>query len=391
MSSPFSPLEWRRINLARQGLLTPPADLLTTVQRLGYVQIDSINVVERAHHHVLHSRLPGYQPAQLDAALARGELFEYWSHAAAYLPMEDYRFSLPRKLALRDGQRHWFERDCAVMDQVLGRIREQGPCKASDFDHPGHKGGWWEWKPAKKALEQLFMEGALMVVRREKFQKVFDLTERVLPAGIDTRPPDDEAFARHLVERYLAAQGFGSLRQMGYLRRNVQAPIKAALAAMEEEGRLESFAVGRERYWFESDLAAPTGVPNRVWLLNPFDNLLIQRERLRHWFGFDYQLEVYLPAPKRRFGYYTLALLWGEHFIGRLDVKAERACGKLLLKNLVLEPAAYREDGRLHDFLPALEQALVDYTAFNGCQRWKLERSSDPQLKRHYSRQQWIS
>ncbi|ENY70511.1 hypothetical protein G114_17901, partial [Aeromonas diversa CDC 2478-85] len=130
MTSPFSPLEWRRINLARQGLLTAPGDLLATVRRLGYVQIDSINVVERAHHHVLHSRLPGYQPGQLDAALARGELFEYWSHAAAYLPMEDYRFSLPRKLALRDGQRHWFERESAVMDQVLGRIREQGPCKA---------------------------------------------------------------------------------------------------------------------------------------------------------------------------------------------------------------------------------------------------------------------
>ncbi|MEW7863998.1 winged helix-turn-helix domain-containing protein [Aeromonas diversa] len=391
MTSPFSPLEWRRINLARQGLLTAPGDLLTTVRRLGYVQIDSINVVERAHHHVLHSRLPGYQPGQLDTALARGELFEYWSHAAAYLPMEDYRFSLPRKLALRDGQRHWFERESAVMDQVLGRIREQGPCKASDFEHAGHKGGWWEWKPAKKALEQLFMEGTLMVVRREKFQKVFDLTERVLPAGIDTRPPDDEAFARHLAERYLAAHGYGSLKQMGYLRRNVQAPLKAALAAMEEEGRLESFCAGRERYWFESDLCAPIEVPNRVWLLNPFDNLLIQRERLRHWFEFDYQLEVYLPEPKRRFGYYTLAVLWGEHFIGRLDVKAERASGKLLLRNLVLEPAAYQEDGRLHDFLPALEQALADYAAFNGCQRWKLERCSDPQLKRHYSRQQWIS
>ncbi|MFR9718685.1 winged helix-turn-helix domain-containing protein [Aeromonas diversa] len=391
MTSPFSPLEWRRINLARQGLLTAPGDLLATVRRLGYVQIDSINVVERAHHHVLHSRLPGYQPGQLDTALARGELFEYWSHAAAYLPMEDYRFSLPRKLALRDGQRHWFERESAVMDQVLGRIREQGPCKASDFEHAGHKGGWWEWKPAKKALEQLFMEGTLMVVRREKFQKVFDLTERVLPAGIDTRPPDDEAFARHLAERYLAAHGYGSLKQMGYLRRNVQAPLKAALAAMEEEGRLESFSAGRERYWFESDLCAPIEVPNRVWLLNPFDNLLIQRERLRHWFEFDYQLEVYLPEPKRRFGYYTLAVLWGEHFIGRLDVKAERASGKLLLRNLVLEPAAYQEDGRLHDFLPALEQALADYAAFNGCQRWKLERCSDPQLKRHYSRQQWIS
>ncbi|MFM5463942.1 winged helix-turn-helix domain-containing protein [Aeromonas simiae] len=391
MDNPFSSLEWRRINLSRQGLLAPPASLAEAVARLGYVQIDAIHVVERAHHHVLHSRLPGYHGAMLDEALERGELFEYWSHAAALLPMQDYRFSLPRKLALREGQRHWFERDAAVMGEVLARISAEGPLKASDFQHPGHKGGWWEWKPAKRALEQLFMEGALMVRRRERFQKVFDLTERVLPAGVDTRPPSDEEFALHLVRRFIKAHGYGTLKQMGYLRRNVQPHLKAALVALHGSGELACFSAHGQTHWFDAALQVPPPLPDRVWLLNPFDNLLIQRERLRHWFDFDYQLEVYLPEEKRRFGYYTLAVLWQEQFIGRLDVKADRARHRLHLRRLTLEPAAYDAAGGLRPFLPALEAALADYARFNGCTRWKLEVCSDRTLRSHYRKQQWLA
>lgn len=135
MSNPFSPREWLQLTMQQQGLLQPQTSVAETVSRLSYVQIDSINVVERAHHHVLHSRMPRYQPKMLDSALAKGEIFEYWSHAAAYLPIADYRFSLQRKLQLQNGGKHWFEPDDKVMQEVRARILAEGPLKASDFEH----------------------------------------------------------------------------------------------------------------------------------------------------------------------------------------------------------------------------------------------------------------
>src|SRR5690606_6097342 len=147
----FSAQEWLYILLRQQGLLQPPVSLEAAVQQLGYVQIDSINVVQRAHHHVLHSRLPQYQPSMLDDAVASGLVFEYWAHAAAYLPMADYRFSLYRKQQLKQGERHWHEPDQQMMAQVLARLRDEGPLTASDFnDDVKSRGSWWDWKPAKK-------------------------------------------------------------------------------------------------------------------------------------------------------------------------------------------------------------------------------------------------
>ncbi|QSX40329.1 winged helix-turn-helix domain-containing protein [Shewanella cyperi] len=391
MSNPYSRQEWQRLNLACQGLLDPPTDVADAVNRLGYVQIDSIHVAARAHHHVLHSRLPHYSQADLDAAQARGEIFEYWSHAAAYLPMADYRFSLQRKLALKNGDRHWFERDSQEMREVLARIRAEGPLRAADFESAkGRNNGWWDWKPAKKALEQLFMEGDLMVLRRDKFQKVYDLTERVLPAHVDCREPGEQEFAGYLIDRFLGAHGVGTVKQMAYLRRNVQAALTRELAERREQGRLQSFKADGQEHWFDPARVPPAALPDKVWLLNPFDNLIIQRERLRHWFDFDYLLEVYVPEAKRRFGYYTLAVLWQDCFIARLDVKADRDKKLLLLRQLTLEPQAYDAAGNLKPFLPALEQAVADYARFNGCERWKLELCSDKQLKSHYRRQQWL-
>lgn len=389
-ASPFSANEWRAINIAAQGLVDAPKDVTDCIARLGYVQIDSIQVAARAHDHVLHSRLADFRPEALAGAIADKSIFEYWSHAAAYLPMGDYRFSLPRKLALRNGERHWFERDSKEMREVLSRIRAEGPLKASDFEAPpGRAGAWWDWKPAKKALEQLFMEGDLMVARREGFQKVYDLTERVLPADVDNRVPSDDEYGRYLVQGFLDAHGHGSLAEICYLRRNVQPLVKKVIADMLEDGELESFVSdGRPRYYRHH--IAPVQLPSRVWLLNPFDNLLIQRNRLKQWFDFDYQIEVYVPEPKRRFGYYSLGILWRDTFVGRVDVKADREKGLLRLRRLTLEDAAYDKAGSLQPFLAPMEQALAEFCRFNGLARWKLEAASDKQLKRHYARQVWI-
>ncbi|MGB2519267.1 winged helix-turn-helix domain-containing protein [Shewanella algae] len=382
--------EWLRLNLQRQGLLQQANSAAAVIRQLGYVQIDSINVVERAHHHVLHSRLPGYHPEQLQQAIAAKEVFEYWAHAAAYLPMSDYRYSLQRKRQLSQGGKHWFEPDEPLMREVLARVRAEGPLKASDFEHPSdQRGSWWDWKPAKKALEQLFMRGELMVVRRERFQKVYDLAERVLPPGIDTRVPDDDEFGRYLVSRFLNANGFGSEAQFAYLRKGMRPVIKRVLDQGLEAGELQRFKVDGQQYFCPAELSAAPIIPERVWLLNPFDNLVIQRNRLKQWFGFDYQLEVYLPQEKRIYGYYSLAILWRQQFIGRVDVKADRPRQCLLLQNLVLEPEYANRP--LDDVLLAeLARAIANYARFNACERWKLVRSNHKGLKQLWRRQQWL-
>lgn len=363
---PFSAEEFRWLQLQQQGLLkqVTASQTLNVVQALGYVQIDSIHVVQRAHHHVLFNRVRDYQPALLDRLLAEKQIFEYWSHAAAYLPIEDFRFSLHKKQQLAEGKKHWFERDDAQMQFVLQRIREEGPLKAADFEKSGNKSGpWWDWQPHKKALEQLFMQGELMVVARDKFQKVFDLTERVLPAQINRQPPTDQEMAAHLVKRYLQSHGFGSVAQMTYLRSGLKSALQQELHEQCEAGCLHRFAVGKQTYYMPPNLALPTRKPRKVHLLNPFDNLVIQRQRLADWFGFDYQIEVYVPAAKRKIGYYSLPILFGADFVGQVDVKADRGNAVLLLQHLALHDSV-----RLSDKLGReLAVALSQYAKFNGC------------------------
>ncbi|MBZ9611090.1 winged helix-turn-helix domain-containing protein [Rheinheimera maricola] len=385
-NSPFNAKEWINILLQQQHLLQPAANVPVLVQQLGYVQFDSINVVERAHHHVLHSRMPEYRPALLEEAVAKGQVFEYWAHAAAYLPMADYRFSLYRKQQLKQGERHWHEPDQQMMAQVLKRLQQEGPLKASDFaDSQPRQSGWWNWKPAKKALEQLFMQGDIMALRRDRLQKVFDLTERVLPPGIDTSLPDEEEYCRYLIRVYLQAQGFGTLAQMAYLRKNIKAQLKSTLQHMTERGELEQFRFQSQDYYYQAELTPPPVAAPQVWLLNPFDNLLIQRDRVKQWFNFDYQIEVYVPAAKRQYGYYSLAILWQQSLVGRVDVKADRHSKTLLLQRLSLEQVSLTDE-----FFAAFEHAVVAYCSFNGCTRWKLVAADDKTVRQRYRRLQYL-
>lgn len=374
---PLSPAEFRLLNLQQQGLLRKykgKAGVLSSIRQLGYVQIDSINVVQRAHHHVLASRVADYQPVWLDDLLAEKQIFEYWSHAAAYLPIEDYRFSLYRKQQLLQGKKHWFSPDHQQMREVRARIRAEGPLKAGDFAATTTTNGpWWDWQPAKQALEQLFMQGELMVVRRDKFQKVFDLTERVLPQGLDCRVPDDHEFAAHLVEKYLQSHGFGSIAQISYLRAGIKAAVEQCLRQQVEAGKVTPFLFQNQRYFWQSNLLPPRRVRKQISLLNPFDNLLIQRQRLQHWFDFDYQIEVYVPEAKRKVGYYSLPVLYGRDFIGQLDVKADRKNAVLLLQHLALLP----EVKLTTELALALRQALADYGRFNGCHSIVLVKATD--------------
>lgn len=353
----FSPDTLRALVLERQHVYqTWGGDLPSLIRHLGALQLDAIQVITRAHHHQLYTRLPRYREAQLDAAERSREIFEYWSHAAAYLPLSHYRFARIRMDRIREGQRHWFEKNARLCRFVLDRIRAEGPLKASDFVSAGS--GWWTWSQEKKALEQLFHEGELMVSHREGFQKVFDLPERLLPADTVTTAATEAEYARHLVRSFLRAQGVGRSEEMAYLRRGDKVLVKGAVAAMLRSGELQP--LGDELILSEDVSTTPRMPPRKVRLLSPFDPLVIQRKRLKRLFDFDYQLECYVPAAKRRYGYFCLPVLYRDTFAGVVDLKADRAEGRLRIKALHWRQPATA------GLLAGFNKALGDFARFHG-------------------------
>ncbi len=374
MTRSLSPVQARKLILLSQRLPAASAKhkngTLRALEHLGYVQIDTISVLQRAHHHVLWSRYPQHQNDELNTLVAQGHAFEYWSHAAAYLPMRDFRHSLPRKEALASGEMdHWHPREPKQMREVLARIRGEGPLKARDFeqDSSNKKAGEWHHKPAKRALTNLFMQGELMCCRREGFQMVYELRERVLPAGVDTRTPSVEEHAAHLISRYVEANGLAQAKDISYLRKGLKANIRDQIDAMIEARELvEVKAQGQTYLTTETQLALldKRQQMGRVCILSPFDNLLIQRHRMRELFGFDYQIECYVPAAKRQFGYFSLPLLWRGQLVARLNCKAERKTSDLRLISLHPEHALTEIDA----FVDALLPALRAFQAFNVCE-----------------------
>ena len=333
------------------------------IKAINYVQIDSISVVERAHHHSIWNRAENYNSSHIEQLLKDKQIFEYWSHAAAYLPMADYRYSLPRKNAFAQGQQQWFKRDEKNMSLVLERIKAEGPLQAKDFkDTRKNKTGWWDWKPAKKALEQLFIEGELMVVKRQSFQKVYDLTERVLPEHIDTRMPSEEEYYQHLIINYLKANAIGTTEQITYLLKGLKTPVNKHCLQMLEQGLLITIMVNNQSYFALPNIESLLNnrlSKNKVKILSPFDNLLIQRKRTKALFNYDYQIECYLPANKRKVGYFNLPLLWGRTFAGRMDAKVDRKLGVLNINNLHIET------DKSDEFVADLKVALNKFLSFN--------------------------
>lgn len=359
----------RRLALSAQGLLQKQpygrglAGARAAIEHIGYVQIDTISVVERAHHHVLYARVPDFETGMLNQMLQGGDIFEYWSHAAAFLPMADFRFSLPYKHAIKSGQTHWYRtRDQKLMDELLVRIRADGSIRSRDLENKTLKSsGWWDWKPAKKALEQLYMQGDLMVSDRTGFQKTYDLTERVLPVGVDTRMPSVEEFAAHLLDQQLRCHGLVSLKGICYLRRNT--PLRQAVKNLLDE-RLAQRILQEIQLDTGEVFLAPTGaleqslprVSNRLSILSPFDNSVIQRDRLKALFDYDYQIECYVPEYKRQYGYFCLPLIYRDQFIGRMDCKAHRKARLLEIKSLFLESHDFDENALVEAFSAAMAQ-----------------------------------
>jgi len=383
--------EARQLAISAQGLADEPAPargevgVLDTICRLGYVQIDTISVVERAHHHVLWTRCPDYQPSMLHELLARQRsIFEYWTHAASYVPMANYRYYRARMEAhlASPRARQWREQHAAVLADVLERIRQEGALASADFEAPEgfQRGTWWNWKPAKRALEELFTSGELMVSERRGFQRVYDLPERVLPSGVETTAPPAGEVARFALLQALRAHGILAVKDIRWSLSGAEATA-GALHELLAEGIVVRLDIAGEsndkRPGFalaEALQSVPVASPEkRLHILSPFDNLIIWRARLLRLFAFDYSLECYLPTEKRRYGYFVLPILWGASFVGRLDAKAERQQGRLVLRRLTLEPG-WKEDA----FFAPLAAKLHEFAAFNGCAEVTIEAVDPP-------------
>ncbi|MSS72814.1 MAG: winged helix-turn-helix domain-containing protein [Candidatus Latescibacteria bacterium] len=356
------------------------------LERLGYVQIDTIAVVERAHHHVFWTRHAGYDARMLHDLLARDRrAFETWTHAAAYVPMQDYRFFLPemRAHADRPRTRQWLKQNARLAKDVLDRIRQEGPLGSADFEDPRKRGPWWDWKPAKRALEVLLSTGELMVAERRNFNRLYDLTERVLPSSVDTTTPTPEEVARFVVRRLLGSLGIASVGDLRWEisdRKGVSGAIREMVDAGEVTPAEVEGVEGEGFYALTEALEASSRRGQRltpVHLLSPFDNLVIWRRRLKKLFGFDYTIECYVPAPKRRYGYFCLPVLWGDRFVGRLDPKADRKGKTFIVRCLAFEPGFEDEDG----LLPALAEKLRTFAAFQGCERVVVERTAPGKMK----------
>lgn len=348
-------------------------DFAGIIAHLGYLQIDSISVVERAHHHVMWSRNHAYQRGTLTRLQQEPRrVFEYWSHAASYLPMDHYRFCLPRMKRLQKTGFTWYQRDKKAMKYALEKITAEGPMQAKDFKGTEGRGstGWWDWKPMKVALEHLFQEGHIMVVKRNKFQKLYDLAERVLPPGIDTRRPTEKEMAAFLIDNALRSLGVASEKDMAYQKKDGVKKIKTVLAEKMENHEVAALKIdGVDRTYYVSQrlLEQMQSQPGNgfagVRILSPFDNQVIIRQRLRELFDFDYQLECYLPKEKRVYGYFSLPILYDHRFVGLVDAKAFRREKTLRINHLHIPKFPENDETFFH----YLSSEIDVYRDFNQC------------------------
>ncbi len=369
----------RAVMLAAQGLHRRPAkratkaDVLRAVRRMGALQIDTIHVVARSPYLVLWSRLGRYEPRWLDELLAEGRLFEYWSHEACFLPVEDYPLYRHRMLDAESQGWHysraWVESHRAEVERLLAFIRERGAVRSADFARTdGKAGGWWEWKTEKRALEMLFTSGELTVARRQNFQRVYDLRERVLPSWHDRRLPPVEDVRRELALKAVRALGVTTARWVADYFRAAKRETLETVAALAREGALLAARVEgwdapalfhAENRKLVKDAAAGRLKPELTTLLSPFDPLVWDRARARAAFGFDYRLECYTPAPKRRYGYFVLPVLRRGALVGRLDAKAHRKEGVFEVKSVYLEKGVDACDELLGDVAEAVRECAA--------------------------------
>jgi uncharacterized protein YcaQ len=375
MSRTLSARAARRIALAAQGLDSPRPGkpvtrraLRTLARRLGALQIDSVNVMARAHYMPPFARLGAYPAAMLEdeAWGRRPSLFEYWGHAASLMPVEWqplFRWRMERART-QDAKAHLVARigrGQAYVDQVLAEIERRGPVTGGDFAEGPRKAGWWNWSDGKIALEWLFWAGLVTVKTRRGFERVYDLTERVLPREIASAPTPSEADAqRELVAISARAMGVATLADLADYFRLKQTETRARADELVEAGVLEPVAVEgwRGPAWLAVGAKAPRRATGAA-LLSPFDNLIWRRERTERIFGARFRIEIYTPAEQRTHGYYVYPFLMGEKIAARVDLKSDRQAGRLMVQAAHLEPGA--DEGETASALAAELRALAHW------------------------------
>jgi uncharacterized protein YcaQ len=382
MSEPILTLNSARaLHLAAQGMLqarrarATRADVLAAIRRMGVLQIDTISVVARSPYLVLWSRLGDYDPAWLGQLLEEGRLFEYWAHEACFIPIEDYglyrhRMIDPGSLGWKAGS-SWMRGHREQVEHVLEHIRTHGPVRSADFERKdGKGGGWWQWKPEKRSLEVLFTAGRLMIARRQNFHRVYDLAERVLPGWDDSRMPPMETTRREFVLRAVKALGVAKAAWIPDYHRTrtphldpQQLVDEGLLLRVRVEDWKAPLFVHPDHAGLLEQAAAGALTPTLTSLLSPFDPIVWDRKRALELFGFDYRLECYTPAEKRRYGYFTLPILRRGTLIGRIDAKAHRSSHVFELKSVAFEPGLRLSERLLRD----LAQAILRCARWHGC------------------------
>ena len=384
----------RKAMLAAQGLLASPShpatadDILPTIRRMQYLQIDTIHIVHRSQYLVLWSRLGDIKPDWLDDLHQSGALFEYYAHALCYLPLEDYPIFRGRMLhddRVGDGWHRWASEHQHVIQRVREVIQARGPVCSADFDSETISTGWGDVKHEKLALQRMFSTGELMVPYRVKFQRYYDLRERVLPDWDDHMALDARAAKKALLVKAAQALGVAKVNWLG----NYYALLKTGLDALAEEltseGRLRQVEV---EGWDEMGYVHPDQMslvescaegeldPSHTTLLSPFDPLISDRSRTRDVFDFDYKLECFTPVKDRQFGYFCLPILHQGHLIGRLDPKAHRKQKVMEIKKIFLEPGVDLSG----DLTAALKDTLAAFTAWHGLDSYQVSAADSPEF-----------
>jgi len=367
----------RTLALHAQGLFASPRqdaqkeDALRAIQKMGLLQIDTINIEARAPYFALWSRLGNYPLDWVDELLAEKQLFEYWAHAACFIPAEQYPY---HRRAILEGKRYhhyseWYQNHQADCDQMLEYVRDHGAVKSADFERKdGKKGTWWDWKIEKDALEYWLAAGEIMVLRREKFQRVYDLRERVRPDWSDANAPSLVDTIRYFVLTSIQALGIARPDWVADYYRLMKAESAYAIQELLQSGEIREIVV---EGWQEPCLIAAElyqqvmdGQINwqsqRTTLLCPFDPLIWDRKRTRQLFNYEFAIECYLPASKRKYGYYLLSVLHHGQIVARMDVKAHRKEGIFEVKGFFWEPG----------YTPAESDRQEIHDAIQHCADW---------------------
>jgi uncharacterized protein YcaQ len=354
------------------------------------LQIDTIHVVARSPYLVLWSRLGDYQPRWLDELLAEGKLFEYWAHAACFLPIEDFPLYRSKMLdgnfPARRWSLQWLDAHRTLAGDLLAHIRANGPARSADFQRTnGQSTGWWDWKEEKEGLEALFTTGELMVARRYNFQRLYELRERVLPGWDDAQTLTPAEAETQWALRAVQALGVAKPAWVAPYFYRPKTPTAKLLKELADSGALDQVEVAG---WDTAGLVHPA---NRALvaeiaqgaqpvalttLLSPFDPIVSDRARALDLFGFDYQIECYTPAAKRKYGYFTLPILYQNRLIGRLDAKAHRQTKLFEVRALHLEPGVGPDD----ELLDALAEMLQHCAAWHGTPEVVVRQAAPPEV-----------